>query len=517
MSLEKIAGLEQEYAIQVEQARYFDPVEMSYLVVDSFNREHQIIWDYVKETPLADARGFSERGDEIQISQKENYKVNNLLGNGARLYVDHAHPEFSTAECRNVYDLIAFDKAGELIMNMASEGASQRLPAGQEIRIYKNNTDHKGNTYGTHENYLVQTSMYDRLFPALNQPPELILKHLVPFLVTRQIFCGAGKVGSENRTGPVDYQISQRADFFESVVGGQTTFCRPIVNSRDEPHADRRYFRRLHVIAGDANLTEFSTFLKIGTMQLILRMLEDGFLKESLELDQPVQAMVNVSHDITCRKPVKLLDGRQFSPVEIQRRFMEAAEDYCASGMVEPDDSMLCVLKEWRSVLDDLAEDPDRLYRKIDWVVKKWLIERLRAKKNLPWRDPRVKRIDIQYHDINREKGLYYILEREGQVERIFEDDKLIHYFLKHPPSDTRAFFRSRCITQYTDQVLMANWDVITFKTGRSVHKVIPLQDPRKGTEAHVGDLLDNSPDIRTLFENLEDRQHASAMERVKG
>jgi len=341
----------------------------------------------------------------------------------------------------------------------------------------------------------------------MNKPPKLIMAFLAPFLATRQIYCGAGKIGSENGTDAVDYQISQRSDFFETIVGGQTTFCRPIVNSRDEPHADRTRFRRLHNIVSDANMSEYATFLKIGTMQLVLRMLEDNFLQDGPELENPVAAMVDISHDITCRKQVKLVDGRRLTPVEIQRFFLEAAEDYCFSDRYKPDEMTLAVLREWRLVLDDLAEDPNRLYRKIDWVIKKWLIERMKGKRNLTWRDARLRRMDIQYHDIDRARGLYYILQNEGQVDRLFEDDHLIRHYIKSPPADTRAFFRSRCINLFSSDVVMANWDIITFRTKDGLNHAVPLHDPGKGTKMHVGDLLKNTQNIQALLDNLQSEE----------
>src|SRR5215467_2006698 len=240
MALPKILGSETEYGLTVH---------------------------YDQEDPLVDARGF-ELDDEYDVpDQQDNMAINKILPNGARFYVDHAHPEFSTPECSNVFDLIRYEKAGERILNLSRLGANQLIPSGRTIVIYKNNSDQKGNSYGYHENYLL-----DR-----RTPFQTIAERFMPFLVSRQIFCGAGKVGSENGTEPVPYQISQRADFFETEMGLDTMVKRPIINTRDEPHANRDRYRRLHVIIGDANMSEFTTYLKVGTALVVLQMIEEGF------------------------------------------------------------------------------------------------------------------------------------------------------------------------------------------------------------------------------------------------
>jgi proteasome accessory factor A len=502
MAIPKVVGIEQEYAIAVEKEKDFDPVELSFLIVNAYNRHSRTIWDYETESPLMDARGFRREGEETVISSRANYSINNLLKNGARLYVDHAHPEFSTAECLSARDAVAFDRAGELILQMAMKKAAEKLGPGKRILVFKNNSDQQGNSFGTHENYLVDTETYTRFFPKYPQAPAYAMKLLVPFLVSRQIVCGAGKVGSENGAGDVDYQISQRADFFETVIGGQTTHTRPIVNTRDEPHADKTRFRRLHVIIGDANMSEYTAYLKVGITQIVLQMMEDDVLDMDLTLESSVKALVDVSHDTTCKKTIRLENGTRMTPIQIQREFAWRAAEYIQRfpGDAEKKD----IVTKWQSVLDALEEDPMQLKSKIDWVIKKWLLERQIEKKGLDWDDARVHRMHIQYHDIRKDKGLFYVLEKEGHAERILEDDEEIRRFVTHAPPDTRAYFRSQCLTRFSDHISHANWDVLTFDIGETRDRKVPLLDPLKGTYDLVHQVMETSQTVEDLLKNLE-------------
>jgi hypothetical protein len=281
MASTRIIGSETEYGLTVQNDPEFDSIATALLLVNSYNPEQslKLLWDYDQEEPLVDARGF-ELDEEYDVpDQQDNMAINKILPNGARFYVDHAHPEFSTPECSNVFDLMRFEKAGERILNLSRMGANQVLPSGRTILIYKNNSDQKGNSYGYHENYLM-----DR-----QTPFQTIVDYLLPFLASRQIICGAGKVGAENGADPVNYQISQRADFFETEIGLDTMVKRPLINTRDEPHANRDRYRRLHVIVGDANMSEYSTYLKVGSMLVVLQMIEDGWLTADLALRNPVR------------------------------------------------------------------------------------------------------------------------------------------------------------------------------------------------------------------------------------
>src|SRR3982750_4226165 len=262
------------------------------MLVNAYVEHRKVGWDFEDESPGRDARGFAR--EDASPPEVETHLVNTVLTNGARYYVDHAHPEFSTPECTDALQVVRYDKAGERVLARSMQAASRLLPNGQEIVVYKNNSDGKGNSYGTHENYLVDRSV----------PFAMLVRNLIPWFVTRQIFTGAGKVGAENGADPVDYQISQRSDFFEEEVGLETTLKRPIVNTRDEPHADPQKYRRLHVIVGDANLCEVATFLKVGATSIVLAMIEDGFVDKDLSLSGPVPAMRTVSHDPNCRATV---------------------------------------------------------------------------------------------------------------------------------------------------------------------------------------------------------------------
>ncbi len=289
MAIAKVCGIETEYAVVLRGAPDPNPVLASSMLINGYVEGHRIGWDFEDESPGRDARGFAREG--ASPPEVETHLVNTVLTNGARYYVDHAHPEYSTPECSNALELVGADKAGERILARSMHAAGRLIGPGQEIVVYKNNSDGKGNSYGTHENYLV-----DRAVPFAS-----LVRHLLPWFVTRQVFTGAGKVGAENGAAAVDYQISQRADFFEEEVGLETTLKRPIVNTRDEPHADPQKYRRLHVIVGDANLCEVATFLKVGTTAIVLAMIEDEYFEKDLSVVGPVAAMRVVSHDPTCR------------------------------------------------------------------------------------------------------------------------------------------------------------------------------------------------------------------------
>src|SRR5262245_61687516 len=321
MTLPKIIGSETEYGLMVQNDPEFDSIAASLLLVNSYNADSslQLLWDYDQEDPLVDARGFELDDDDYDLlSPQENMAINKILPNGARYYVDHAHPEFCTPECSNVLDVLRYEKAGERIVHRSLLEANQLLPSGQSIIVYKNNSDQKGNSYGYHENYLT-----DRRLPF-----QTIVDQMTPFLVSRQVICGAGKVGAENGTEPVAYQISPRADFFETEIGLDTMVKRPIINTRDEPHANRDRYRRLHVIVGDANMSEYTTYLKVGTSMVVLYMIEDGFLTDDLELRNPVRAMQAVSHDPTCKVQIPLKNGKRMTPVDVQWLYHEAAQRY---------------------------------------------------------------------------------------------------------------------------------------------------------------------------------------------
>jgi len=489
MRLPVIIGSETEFGLTIQNDPEFDAIATSLLLVNSYNADQslKLLWDYDQEDPLADARGF-DLDDEYDVpSPQENMAINKVLPNGARFYVDHAHPEFSTPECTNVLDLLRFEKAGERILHRSQMNANQLLPDGQTIIIYKNNSDQKGNSYGYHENYLL-----DR-----RTPFQTIAAHLTPFLVSRQIFCGAGKVGAENGTAHVPYQISQRADFFETEMGLDTMVKRPIINTRDEPHANRDRYRRLHVIIGDANMSEFTTYLKVGTMLVVLQMIEEGFLPEPLVLRNPVRALQDISHDPTCTVVVPLHNGTRMTAIDIQRWYHEAAQHYLAQ---HPDGhpTYPAVVQEWGRVLDCLARDPMQLHREIDWVMKLHLLTHYIERRGSTWDDPRIAMMDLQYHDIRPQRGLYYVLERSGAARRMLADEDIVRA-MEDPPEDTRAYFRGQCLKKFHDQIFGVNWDSISFKFGDGLIKRILMEEPTRGTKRHVQELLEHAESAADL------------------
>jgi proteasome accessory factor PafA2 len=492
VAIPKVFGTETEYGIAAVGQADFNPVLSSSILISTYAGSlRRIRWDYEQESPLRDARGFEpvqarEPGDE------DLGLANVILPNGARYYVDHAHPEYSTPECLTPRDLVTHDKAGERVLERSLDELTRSVVAGPALQIYKNNSDGKGNSYGTHENYLV-----DRALPFGD-----IVRDLTPFFVTRQIFTGAGKLGAEGQWDARDrsiYQLTQRADFFETEVGLETTLKRPIINTRDEPHADPDRYRRLHVIVGDANMCEVATFLKIGSTALILKMIEDAFLPD-LTLESPVQSMHEVSRDITCTATVPLADGRRLSALQLQWEYLEHAKKYVEREDDTPENHE--VVERWEAVLASLETEPLTLHRELDWVAKYRLLEGYRERDGLAWSDPKLRLIDLQYHDVRRSRGLYNRLAAAGKVDRITTDEA-IETAVMEPPENTRAYFRGRCISRYPDAIAAASWDSLIMDTGHDALQRIPMREPLRGTKAHVEELLLSSEDAASLVEKL--------------
>ena len=493
MAIPKVMGTEIEYGITVKNDRDFDPISSCVLLVNAYREDStaKILWDYDQENPLADARGFQVEGEKYTPNQQENIARNKTLANGARYYVDHAHPEYSCPEVTNARDLVIFEKAGERIVELSRREANRVLPPGTQMLIYKNNSDRKGNSYGSHENYLMdrRTSF------------KQIVEHLLPFFATRQVYSGAGKVGSENRGHPCEYQLSQRADFFETEVALDTMVKRPIINTRDEPHADREKYRRLHVIVGDANMAEYAIYLRNGATALVLAMIEDGAIDRDLSLRDPVKAIKEVSHDATCRREIELQSGRRLTAVQIQAEYLEMAQRYVTNRETDP--GAREVLAYWERVLDALQRDPMELADQLDWVAKKALIEGFMSRKGLDWESPQVQLLDLQYHDLRPDKGLYYLLERQGKIQRLVTDEE-IERAVHHPPEDTRAYFRGSCLRRYGAEVFGVNWDSISFGIGDEPIKRVLMAEPLKGSKQHVDDLFSSSPTAAELVRNLK-------------
>jgi proteasome accessory factor PafA2 len=492
MATQTVMGTEIEYGIIVKNDPDFDPISSCVLLVNAYREDPdgEILWDYDQENPLADARGFQVDGEKYTPNQQENIARNKTLINGARYYVDHAHPEYSSPEVTNARDLVIHEKAGERVVEVSRREATALLPDGATMLLHKNNSDRKGNSYGSHENYLMgrQTSF------------KRVVEHLMPFFVTRQVYCGAGKVGSENRAQPCDYQISQRADFFEVEVALDTMVKRPIINTRDEPHADREKYRRLHCIVGDSNMSEYTIYLRNGVTALVISMIEDGAIPDGLVLRDPVRAIKQVSHDPTCKTELALDNGKKMTAVQLQAEYLEAALRYAATRDIDP--IVQDVIEKWQYVIEKLAGDPMDLHREIDWISKKKMIETFMDRKELDWQDHQVGMLDLQYHDTRPEKGLYFMLERQGRVERIVTDEE-IAAAVYNPPKDTRAYFRGECLRRYPAEVFGVNWDSISFGVEDQPVKRIMMSEPLKGTAAHVEDLLDSSSTAADLVSKL--------------
>ncbi|MGW0767995.1 Pup--protein ligase [Streptomyces sp. FXJ1.172] len=406
---------------------------------------------------------------------------NVFLRNGARLYLDvGSHPEYATPECDNVIELVTHDKAGERILEGLLVDAERRLHeegiAG-DVYLFKNNTDSAGNSYGCHENYLVaRHGEFSRLADIL-----------IPFLVTRQLLCGAGKVLQTPR-GAV-YCVSQRAEHIWEGVSSATTRSRPIINTRDEPHADAERYRRLHVIVGDSNMSETTMLLKVGATDLVLRMIEAGTVMRDLTLENPIRAIREVSHDITGRRKVRLASGREASALEVQREYFDKAVDFCDRRGIRTG-TVAQVLELWGRTLDAIeTEELDRIATEIDWVMKYKLIERYRAKHNMTMSHPRVAQIDLAYHDIHRRRGLYYLLEKKGQATRICNDLKIFEG-KSVPPQTTRARLRGDFIRRAQEQRRDFTVDWVHLKLNDQAQRTVLCKDPFRSVDDRVEKLI---------------------------
>ncbi len=405
---------------------------------------------------------------------------NVFLENGARLYLDvGSHPEYATPECDGILDLVAHDKAGERILEALLGAAELRLHEegiSGDVYLFKNNTDSAGNSYGCHENYLV----------ARHGEFARMADVLIPFFVTRQIFAGAGKVLHGPRGA--QFCMSQRAEHIWEGVSSATTRSRPIINTRDEPHADAERFRRLHVIVGDSNMSEFTTFLKVGVTDLVLRMVEENTVMRDLTLENPIRAIREISHDMSCKKKIRMATGRELSAIEIQSEYYERAARFVERRGADP--LLQKVLSEWEGALQALGDGaPERLARKVDWVAKYQLIEAYRAKHGLPLSHPRVTLMDLAYHDVNRDRGLYYLLERRGRMDRVVSD-KDIQRAMRDPPQTTRARLRGEFIRQAKQKRRDYTVDWVHLKLNDQAQRTVLCKDPFRSDDERVEQLI---------------------------
>ena len=388
-----------------------------------------------------------------------------------------------------------WDKAGERVMAEASRRAAT-IPGTHRIQLYKNNTDNKGASYGSHENYLMrrQTPFAD------------IVAHLTPFFVTRQIFTGVGRVGIGQDGSGAGFQISSRADFFEVEVGLETTLKRPIINTRDEPHADADKYRRLHVIIGDANLSEIASYLKMGTTSLVLAMIEEKVFTGELGIADPVSELKSVSHDPTLQHLIRLRDGRRLTALDLQWAYYERAQAFVTERYGnDADDQTTDVLARWEDILDKLGRDPMSCSDTLDWVAKLRLLEGYREREKLGWSSPKLQLVDLQYADVRPEKGLYHRLVARGSMKTLL-DETDTENAMYEPPVDTRAYFRGRCLAQYASEVVAASWDSVIFDVGRESLVRVPMMEPERGTKKHVGALFDKCDTAKDLLEMITSR-----------
>ncbi|MGZ5415333.1 MAG: depupylase/deamidase Dop [Aeromicrobium sp.] len=494
MSVRRVMGSEVEYGIAVQGQPMANPMVASTHVVNSYAAANGLTrrarWDFEEESPLRDARGFDlsrTSADPSQLTDEDMGLANIILTNGARLYVDHAHPEYSSPEVTNPLDVVRWEKAGEKVMRRGAELAAH-IPGTAPIVLYKNNIDNKGASYGSHENYLMRR---DVAF-------ESIIEHLTPFFVSRQVFTGAGRVGRRQDGSADGFQISQRADYFEVGVGLETTLKRPIINTRDEPHADPKKYRRLHVIIGDANCSETAIYLKHGTTSIVLAMIEAGYLKPGLTLSKPVTALHDISYDATLTEAVPLEDGRTMTALELQGEYLAQAKTFVERE--GGDEQTHDILERWESVLERLARDPMECKSELDWVAKLALLESYRERDGLDWDHAKLHLIDLQYHDVRLHKGLFHQLVRTGRMQTMLTEEQ-IDAAVTSPPEDTRAYFRGMCLARFSNDIAAASWDSVIFDLpGHDSLQRIPTMEPLRGTKEHVGALFEENRTAAALF-----------------
>lgn len=494
MPVKKIVGIETEYGIAGGPEN--DPILASSIIVNAYARDAHVRtnWDFDDEHPESDARGHLHLTSFAPIV--ETHLANTILTNGARFYVDHAHPEYSSPECATPLEASLYDAAGEVVLRRALHAANASIDPSDAITIYKNNSDSKGNSYGTHENYLVDRAV------EFND----VVTAMLPHFVSRQILFGAGKVGFETSAGDAvtpRFQLSQRSEFFEEVVGLETTLKRPIVNTRDEPHSDAERFRRLHVINADANLSQIATFVKVGSTALLLGALEEfGTTVFPAPPIHPVHAIRSFSFDPSLRFSANCIDQKARSAWQFQDELWAVAEMFVqktGADVVADSEQVAFLMTQWRELIDGVRDDPDSVADRIDWLAKKRIIDGYAERHRLQPLDAKLRAIDLQYHDIRPEKSL----ARRAGLRELWSEDQ-ISEAVHNPPTTTRAYFRGECLRRYGEQVVAANWDSIVFDTGNGPLQRVPMMDPIRGTEALTKALLDASPRAEDLLKALE-------------
>jgi proteasome accessory factor A len=406
---------------------------------------------------------------------------NVFLENGARLYLDvGSHPEYATPECDKLEEVVTHDKAGERILESLVTSAEQRLEEEGirgEIYLFKNNTDSAGNSYGCHENYLVSR----------HKDFHRTVDVLIPFLVTRQIYLGAGKLLQTPRG--TAFSLAQRAEHIWEGVSSATTRSRPIINTRDEPHADAERYRRLHVIAGDSNMSEYATFVKVGTVVALLQMIERDVVFRDLSLENPIRAIREIAHDLSCRRKVRLANGRELSALDVQWEYLDRAMRFARSPGFPPE--VQSAIERWEYLLTNLEKDPMNLDREVDWVMKYKMLEQYREKRQLAMSDPRLAMLDLSYHDVNRQRGVYYLMARRGLVERVTTDEKIARAVLE-PPQTTRARLRGAFIKAAKAKKRDFTVDWVHLKLNDQAQRTVLCKDPFKAFDERVDKLIES-------------------------
>ena len=532
MSVKRVVGLETEFAVTDPNDPRANVLALCAYVVDAYGRAGQasggaglVPWDYRGENPLNDARGFKFDRSEVHPSLltddpdrpapsgEFNAQVdyvrrpsdaeralpkapNAVLTNGARLYVDHAHPEYSAPEVSSPREAVLWDRAGELIGQEAMELSAKN---GHPVVLYKNNVDGKGAAFGTHENYLMRRSVDFRA----------IIRYLTPFFVTRPLVCGAGRVGIGQRSEQAGFQISQRADYVENDVGIETTFNRPIINTRDEPHADDTKYRRLHVIGGDANQFDASNLLKVGTTSLLLWLLEnpDAYEGAKSELERlvlrtPVEDTAKVSHDTSLSAQLDLEASGTSTALDIQKRYFEILQRaYSSFGVRDADTDE--VLELWDQVLRGLSSDPDSVADKVEWVAKLGLLERFRQRNSWDWGHDKLKAIDLQWADLRPERSIVARLDRAGAVMRL-HSQQAVREAVKFAPESTRAYVRGGLIRRFPRGVAAANWESITVDVEGQTHLVrLAFVDPQDANKLQLGESLETASSVAEFVDQV--------------
>ncbi len=459
-----LMGIETEFGIVREDVEASDPVEESMRLLAGCEAPSVFrAWNYRHENSHLDLRGFrvrhlaqDEEEDEFcEQDKKRPYsywemKSDRVLTNGARFYNDHTHPEYATPECNSVFQLVAHDLAGERIVQQCADVRNRELGA-DVVQIFKNNTDYSGHSYGTHDNYLIPRHLEF----------DVWVQGLAPFLITRQLFAGAGKVGSEKGDPFSGLQLSQRSDFIESLLSIETMTQRPIINTRDEPHATPGTFRRLHLILGDANLSAYATLLKIGTTRLVLSLIAEEKWRTPLTLADPVEDVKRVSRDRTGTVLLRQESGATLTPIEIQEAYLDCAEKNFQGTCKETE----WILGEWRRTLQELKHDPEKLSDRIDWAIKEKLFTEFMQEENIGWDDPWLKSCDLEYHNLNPERGLYRGLQQENRVMQVFSEEEITEAMHK-PPEGTRAMVRGMAVENERDNIKSIHWMGVEFNDG---------------------------------------------------